>query len=665
LVTFESQFIKKMKKILFSITAIALALHVSAQGVSDVVNPQRNAISISQSGPTNLAPHGKVQNKKTRGFGNYSKTVGFTTYDLQTNASMSRRIVNHGNGSISLVWTLSNAAENNTISTPGAWADRGTGYNFTNAATPWALAPFIKIEPTNTRTGFCNLMANGTNEFITNHNAGAKSSFVWKNSSFGNINFGTTPFASLFTALPSDTVIWPKTANAGDHLYVVGTNSNANDTATTAFFFSYSPDGGVTWPKKCIQMPGITHGQLWNTSADSYNIDARDSFVSVVVGGLTSNLYCIRSSDYGNTWRSDTVLGNGLADGNPLDQTTFYPGNPNDSLCIGTDGSAGVYIDEAGKTHVTYSPAFWILNQVQADSNKFWRKESAKTYSYYTTRARFPFQHWVDGDVAILDSLVDCDQDGSFGLGANHYANNTTTAYSKSARYGAFGTNNQGQITGKGNDIYVVYSAIVDNDTTDANNSLNLVGQNYRDIFVMHSGDGGLTFSNRVNLSNSPGVEDVFPTVAKLVDGAIHVAWQSDNEPGTVLTNGDGYDVGNTIQYLKMSVDTIKKYAVSGERICQDAAFGPTPDAISNVDKNGNPLFTITPNPATNVAVVNGNIADNTITVVNAMGQIMDVNTIARSQTTLKLNIASLPNGVYYVNIGNATNRATTRFVKQ
>lgn len=49
--------------------------------------------------------------------------IGNSPFDLKTNSAIQRRIVNHGNGNLSSVWTYNNA--NN-------WNTRGSGYNFYN-----------------------------------------------------------------------------------------------------------------------------------------------------------------------------------------------------------------------------------------------------------------------------------------------------------------------------------------------------------------------------------------------------------------------------------------------------------------------------------------------------------------------------------------------------
>jgi hypothetical protein len=261
-----------------------------------------------------------------------------------------------------------------------------------------------------------------------------------------------------------------------------------------------------------------------------------------------------------------------------------------------------------------------------------------------------------------VDSIQDCDNDGVFTYGSAH---NNGGAANTSGRYSSFNPTNFSQMASINADtIFVVYSAIIDGDTSDLSSALE--GQNYRDIFVKVSFNGGGSWNQRVNITNSPKVEDVYPSIAKLVDGNLHIVWQSDLEPGTVLTNGDPADPsGSNIIYLSVPTSFVYTHADDGALVCQSPDFGP--DAIKDfyTDKNGNPLFTLTPNPATNQVNITGNIADNKMTVTNSLGQVMDLPITKVNNNTATLQVAGLPNGIYYVQIGNAQFKTTTRFVKQ
>jgi hypothetical protein len=650
-----------MKKILFNLSLLALAINANAQGLSEVVTQQGGL--IINPGPIKVTPHGSPI-KAIRGFGNAAENIGTTYYDLQSNASMSRRIINFGNGTVSAIWTISNETAQDT------YADRGTGYNSKTSTIPWKAPSTISRFET-FRTGFCNLLQVGTGgvgsvaEQVYNHNSAGRSCYGFNNGSVGTSAFSL--LATLNTPVISDTILWPKSAAVGNNVYVIGTNSNAAD-STTQMYYSRSTNGGTSWAQNSVPLPLLTKNEIWSSSADSYNIDAKDSLVSVVIGGNFSNLYVLQSTNYGATFtKIDTLLYNGVDAGNPVLQTTHL--SPTDTVAMGSDGTAGILIDSKGNTHVTFSPFAWEIDStLQADNLALADPTQALITQYRTFFANTLFHVSTkkgQNNLSVIDSFMDCNGDGTFSIGSTTF---NTGATSRSARYGGNGTTNYSQMasikssTTNGEDtIFVVYSVMMDADTTPSTSSLG--GQNFRDVAVKFSTDAGTTWSNRVNLSNTPQIEEMFPSVAKMVDGDLHLIWQRDGEPGTVLTNGDDKDPSpNTIQYLKVSKKYIYDHAAAGDAMCQNSLLGP--DAITELDANGNNKYTITPNPATSMVTINGKMDNNKIVVLNAVGQVVNVNVTVTNNNTAVLNISNLPNGVYNVQIGNAKNFSTTRFVK-
>ncbi|MFM2385784.1 MAG: hypothetical protein RL660_541, partial [Bacteroidota bacterium] len=116
--------------------AVALCGSAAAQNAETTQVERRLPGKAQTSIPTTA--HGSPIIRKTRGYGNDGVTIGTTFYDLQSNGSMSRRIVNYGNNRVSAVWTYSSSAD--AFNTAGGFADRGTGYNHNNG-TAWGPAP--------------------------------------------------------------------------------------------------------------------------------------------------------------------------------------------------------------------------------------------------------------------------------------------------------------------------------------------------------------------------------------------------------------------------------------------------------------------------------------------------------------------------------------------
>ena len=103
--------------------------------------------------------------------------------------------------------------------------------------------------------------------------------------------------------------------------------------------------------------------------------------------------------------------------------------------------------------------------------------------------------------------------------------------------YHPFGIINtpQSGIDANGN-IYVTYEATVDADTTVTPNVTNFpAGVNYRDIFAIYSSDDGVTWSNPVNLTSTPLLEEVYPSIARQVDSNMYVLYQEDDQPSCFI----------------------------------------------------------------------------------------------------------------------------------
>jgi Secretion system C-terminal sorting domain len=631
-----------MKKIILSLASLAILSNVIAQN-SDVAKPLGKAVNNTAKIPVSTSK----SVKKVRGAGNASKEIGTSTYDLQSNGSMSRRINNYGNGSLSAVWTFSTATGANS-----PYGDRGTGIN-TATAGVWGTNPTLRFE--NFRTGFPSLNSLGLKDYVINHNSASPGTFGWANTGVG------TPFIQQSVVLNGpgllvkDTSIWPKSAISGNYIHVINSNSNPYDTFRTKLYYSRSSDGGLTWPINCVPMPGIDTSDIYTISGEGYNIAANGPNVSVVFGDVMTNLLLLKSNDNGTTWIKDTVLDCGLpGNRNPYrfqsittNSTTGVAQN-----IFSSDGSSSVIVDAEGTTHVIYSPAGGFIDSTLLAGGFYRPITFLNTLLYWNS-------DFATSSAIILDSLFDCDGNTDFDFGAEH---NTSTA--KGDRYGSQGSSNYSQMAISGSNIYCVYSAIMDGDTTaDGDFNLQLAGQNYRDIFMVMSADKGETWGNRINISNTPHREDAFPSIAELVDGKVHLIWQSDDEPGTVLTNNDLDGDGNSIRYISIPETWIATHSTDGDYTCYNVNF--IPESISNLDANGKEYYNVYPNPAFDLLNIKGDMIGKKITISNTLGQTLTAKTAMVQNNNAQVDISTLAAGVYVLSISDATKVVTQKFVKK
>ncbi len=102
-----------------------------------------------------------------------------------------------------------------------------------------------------------------------------------------------------------------------------------------------------------------------------------------------------------------------------------------------------------------------------------------------------------------------------------------------------------------GNAIVVAYHAMMKDD-------LSPNGYNCCDIFLVHSTDGGATWSNPRNLSNSRGLDDRFVSVAPWnPPGVVDLVWQEDTEAGGQVIGDPGTTIQRTRQvFLRTGLTT-------------------------------------------------------------------------------------------------------------
>jgi PKD repeat protein len=124
-------------------------------------------------------------------------------------------------------------------------------------------------------------------------------------------------------------------------------------------------------------------------------------------------------------------------------------------------------------------------------------------------------------------------------------------------------------------------------------------GQNYRDLLMMFLKEdatgshydsafatgAGNTWSMPINITKTPGYEDVYPSMARGVDNNVYITWQEDLEPGTNLTNGDPIS-NNYIKYLEVDANSFMSAATTAD-VCGTVAGILAPVAKIGVANNG------------------------------------------------------------------------------
>ncbi len=587
--------------------------------------------------------------------------IGNTYYDLQTNASIGRRIMLLPNGKVSAVWTTS---DNKTIGFP----NRGTGYNFYDSLA-WFPSPIHTPRLETSRTGWPSLGVNGNSEWVMGHDATLGGFVKSTNSSIGSKSW--TSSSAVLTQI-NRRPIWGRVANNGNYFHCVSNYSDSGaigekraPTINGVFApmtYSRSTDGGVTWSTQHMLLPGYDSSRYVSGGGDQYAIDVRDSIVVIVSGDIHEDVAMWKSTDNGLTFNK-TIMD--TFNYSPYRDTMVFVGSP--FVC---DGSLDVIIDKSGAAH-----AFWGVTNVtkrnkSADSSFFTPAQSLLAYwsentpltQFIAAGSQFPIDPNPDLNVGGLSDTTYSVYPGTYAARqANFLLRDGSTATLQGARLTntALLRSPSAGMDNNGN-IFVSFSLPVAGDVDDA-------FCNFRDIMMVHSTDNGLTWERPIDITKIAGSEEDFGCVAKKVDNFVHLIFQQDESTGTNLSNRAGDvsligDNGNYIMYAAVPVSKIL-----------DGTIG---NSYTKIDKviNSKEIFIVSqnqPNPFSSnseVLIWLENQADVTLEITNMMGQVISTQTyseMSAGNQILKINGDALTTGVYFYTVKTSTNSVTQKMMIQ
>ena len=279
--------------------------------------------------------------------------IGTTTYDLQSNAAVQNRILQHADGSISAGWTMSTQYT-------ASWADRGTGYNFFDGAV-WGAQPTDRLETS--RGGWPSIIAMGTGaEASITHNT---------DNSYVNMAISMTTGSGTWFDYPISSqdsngifryMIWNRSATGGldgNTIHMValtaptGNGGAAYNGLDGALLYYRSQDGGDTWDTQDRQLPGMDTSMLLAMGGDIYAISAQGETVVVAYFDDWGDSFIVKSIDNGNTWTKTTFL-DFPVDKYTMDDGIDLDGNGTLDQLYSSDNNGAVVLDANGQAHVFY-----------------------------------------------------------------------------------------------------------------------------------------------------------------------------------------------------------------------------------------------------------------------------------------------------------------------
>ncbi|MCC6721134.1 MAG: T9SS type A sorting domain-containing protein [Bacteroidia bacterium] len=637
-----------MKRKLLIILSM-LPLIVMAQKNVTVVNPKSDVpqkyVKSFERTEFNYDPFlkGKSLNQLNKKHPGYSAIlIGSTYYDLQTNASVGRRVLLHDAHQVSAVWTTASVSELN-------WPSRGIGYNH-KSSTIWNASVNTRIESQRTGWPSIGLLKNGNTsyEFTMGHISSTGGWVLSKNSAIGNTSFSTQ--TEVLKQLNNKVSIWGRAASnnknyihlvsnyyssTSDGIPVVKLNGVSNPST-----YSRSNDGGLTWDKQFIVLPGYDSTRTVAGGGDNYAIDVKDSVVAIVIGGLGDDVVLYKSTDNGNNFAKIMVEEFPYA---PF--TKKYVATTNRAKT--NDGSLDVLIDNNFKVHVFFGRSYVADEDTTDDS-----------YNFYPGTAELV--HWAEG----WDSVNTCGLAKDYNDNSTLDINPETTAFldangnlpanvSSATRYGSTSlVSFPSSATDANGNLYVTYSAVHEQAVSPYN-------ANYRDIYVSFSTDGGLTWTIGQNITaNANGTlanrENVFGSVAKNCDNFLHLVYQEDDLPGTNLQNNGNSNTHpndeNRIMYRAIPIADILQSKIG--------------DVVSVNKVNVDPkIFFVSqnqPNPFASETITNIYLRDGSeldLTVSDITGKIVKSENLgfySAGNSSISINAEGLKAGIYFYTISNS-----------
>ncbi len=616
-----------MKKTLLTILSLGMAWSAVAQSNSSIIKKSNNDYAVKKekaadgsesiNGP--VAPYSAARSLA-------ETTIGTTVYDLQTNGTSQRRIINHSDGTVSAVWTMDNGVS--------PYTNRGAGYNYFDG-TSWGAFPTGKVE--STRNGWPALAsgANSNNEIIVSHSGSGgltmnerttKGTGVWKET-------------IIPTNIPTGyDVLWPRAVIGGSNdstIHVIAIVRSSATPAipyqglTNALVYYRSQNLGLTWDIQDSILPGLDSSIFTYVSADAYSIDASGNTVAMAVYNSWGDVLVFKSANNGDTWTS-SVVSDFPINKYAIDDGSDINGDGINDTIESCDGSGSMMIDNQGVVHVFYGLVRVLDEDTTDDGTSYFPGTNGLAY-------------WNEGfgndSIQVITGALDLDGSGALEVVPSGGSLPSYQVGMSSMPSCGVSANNT---------LYLVYAALAETHSDGV--------QTYRHLYVMNSTDGGTTWSDPEDYTPDFSFaiyEAVYPSMAKHVDSNIHIIYQRDFSPGQSISGDEDPAVINDIVYL--SIDTMLAEPIVSVKELEtslDVSVFPNPS-----------------NDLVNVRIVADNASNETMTVsvLDATGRAVysAQESFNGSAALYQMNVSNLDAGVYFVRIESQTGLITKTLVKK
>ncbi len=655
-----SNFLQHMKKFFTLLCCAPLILMAQApQRVDTRAIKEANAVKASEMQSPVVNKLRSAPMHKTNGdapvYG--AKTIGNTLYDLQSNNSLASRLQVYPNGKITAAWTTS--SDGGT-----SYSQRGTGYNQRSAGV-WrkALPNNSRFETSRVGWPCVGVATFGSveKEYVFAHavaTSGLTGGFVFSTNTGIGTDFtaGGTVLNDTYNTATTPGPIWARSATAGTKIVLISCFADSSSSYPVNYYkngvkrpitYSIYNAAGQAWVTKNAVLPGYDSTRYDIGNADDYAVDALGNKIRIVIGGLFDDLALWSSDDGGANWNK--VIIDSFKRANPTPRTSPKPMN---------NGAVAVSIDASGVTHVAYPilGAAWDSVDGTTISNYIFYGTDREGIAYWNDKKDLNGKY---SPIQVIGGTPDMDGDGVITLAANARSRTyggygsalSFTQNGASVSYAALSNQPMLSYDSKGN-VFCTYIAPIENDeSADA--------ENFNDIFVVYSKDGGKTWGDPQNLTQTAGFEDFYPTTARTADNTLKVMYFLKDDVGISVNNANNPETTTRVNYMEIPVSKILSDSVGKFPNGINPAYV---DADFKVSQNY-------PNPFhgfTQIDFTVSTTSDITFTVTDLLGKVLFTENSANTEAgkhSIYFNSGALSTGIYFYTISNGTQKVTEKMI--